>query len=200
MEGRFKRAAGLVGIVTALLLAFVPAAGSSSTTNRLFAFVRVTNPGPLPACSTDCTGTNRVDNFVYVVNGNRLTDLSGRGFSRAVIPNSFVVDNVEQRVFIDGVETGPPLTINPPPNPTPFRSWSGHWPTTVNCPPGNDPCNVVTNPAVVPGEVTSVVYAGWIHAVDEPDGTYVFRYTVRGTFEGTPVELHASSQPIEMTR
>jgi hypothetical protein len=59
---------------------------------------------------------------------------------------------------------------------------------------------VVTNPAVAAGEVTSVVYTSWVHADFEPDGTHVFKFTVHGTFEGTPVDLTASSRPIEMTR
>lgn len=200
---RFGRLAGLVGVIAAVALVSVPAAGTTSIGDGLFAFVRVTNPGPLPACPPDCTGASRVDHFVYVANLNRLRDLTGRGLSRATIPNSFVVDNVEMRTFIDGVESGPPLMINPPPNPTPFRSWSGHWPATVNCtppPPFSDPCNIVTNPAVVPGEVTSVVYAGFVHGADEQDGTYVFKFTVRGSLEGTPVALRANSQPIRMTR
>jgi hypothetical protein len=197
---RFGRVATLVAILAAIALVSVPAAGTWGIGNGLVAFVRVTNPGPLPACSgPDCTGANRVDNFIYVANLNRLTDLTGRAQSRATIPNSFVVNSVEMRLFIDGVESGPPTMINPPPNPTPFRSWAGHWPATVNCPPGSDPCNVVTNPAVVPGEVTSVVYAGWVHGDTEPNGTHVFKFTVRGTLEGMPVELRANSQPIEMT-
>jgi hypothetical protein len=82
MEPRFKRAVGLVGILAALLLAVVPAAGSSSTSNHLFAFVRATNAGPLPACPPDCTGASRVDLFVYVANLNGLTDVTGRARSR----------------------------------------------------------------------------------------------------------------------
>jgi hypothetical protein len=78
---------------------------------------------------------------------------------------------------------------------------SGHWPATVRCPPppNGDPCNVVDNPAVVPGEITEVVFAGWGHRADEPNGTYVFNFTVHGTLNGTPLDLHASSRPIEMT-
>jgi hypothetical protein len=197
---RFRRAAGLVGIVAAIALVSIPAAGTSGIGNGLFAFVRVTNPGPLPACSgPDCTGVNRLDSFIYVINANRLSDLSGRALSRVTIPKAFVVQSVEQRVVVDGVEFGPPGLFYPPPNPTPFRSWSGHWPATVNCPPGSDPCNVVSNPAVAPGEVTAVLYAGWVHGDTEPNGTYVFKYIVRGTLEGMPVELRANSQPIEMT-
>jgi hypothetical protein len=196
---RFGRLAGLVGIVAAIALVSVPAAGTT-TSNRLFAYVRVTNPGPLPPCAQDgstCTGVNRTDWFVYVVNANRLSDLTGRGFSRATLPNSYVVDKVEVRIFVDGVEFGAPFTTTPPPDAF-FRSWSGHWPSTVPC-PGTGPCNVVGKPAIAPGEITAAVYGGWVHGDAEPKGTYVFDVTVYGTLEGTPVQLRARSQPIEMT-
>src|SRR5687767_762067 len=145
------RIAILVGLIAALALAVVPTAGTTGIGTGLYAFVRATNAGPLPACPPNCTGASRVDHFIYVANLNRLKDLTGRALSRATIPNSFVVDHVEMRIFIDGVQSGAPLLINPPPNPTPFQSWSGHWPATVNCIAA--PCTGVTNPAVVPGEV-----------------------------------------------
>jgi len=44
-----------------------------------------------------------------------------------------------------------------------------------------------------------VIYAGWQHAVGEPNGKYVFQYTVHGTLNGAPVDVTASSQPIFMT-
>jgi hypothetical protein len=45
-----------------------------------------------------------------------------------------------------------------------------------------------------------VLYAGWSHGVDEPDGTYVFKHTIHGSLNGTAVALTASSPPISMTR
>jgi hypothetical protein len=47
---------------------------------------------------------------------------------------------------------------------------------------------VVLNPAVLPGENTSIVYTGWIHGSTEPKGTYVFRYTIHGWLNGDPVD------------
>lgn len=197
---RFGRLASFVGIIAAIALVSVPAAGTWGIGNGLYAFVRATNAGPLPDCSgADCTGANRVDHFVYVANLNQLSDLTGRALARTTLPDSFVVNNVENQVFVDGVALGPPFTISPPPNnPTPFRSWSGHWPATVLC-PETGLCNDVRNPAVVPGEITSVVYAGWVHGDTEPNGWYVFKFTVHGTLNGTPVDLTASSRPILMT-
>lgn len=198
---RFGRLVTLAGLVAAIALVSVPAAGTSGIGNGLFAFVRATNGGPLPACPPDCTFASRVDHFVYVANLNRPTGEVGRMANRTTLPDAFVVQGVEQRIFINGVEYVAPFVFTPPPNPS-YRPWSGHWPATVNCPPppSGDPCNLVTSPAVVPGEVTSVLYAGWVHGDEEPDGRYVFKYTVRGTLEGMPVELRASSQPIKMTR
>jgi hypothetical protein len=68
----------------------------------------------------------------------------------------------------------------------------------VSC-AGLPPCGLVGSPAILPGENTAAVYTGWIHAVGEPNGKYVFRYTVHGTLNGTPVDLTASSPPIVMT-
>jgi hypothetical protein len=61
------------------------------------------------------------------------------------------------------------------------------------------PCNIVGSPAVDPGEITAIYHRGWAHGNAEPNGTYVFRYTVHGTLNGTPVDLTASSPPILMT-
>jgi hypothetical protein len=69
----------------------------------------------------------------------------------------------------------------------------------VECPPAGPPCNGVRSPAVLPGEKTSVLYTGWGHAAGEPNGKYVFRFTVHGTIDGVPVDLTTSTPPIKMT-
>jgi hypothetical protein len=51
----------------------------------------------------------------------------------------------------------------------------------------------------IPGEEVVVHYVGWAHGSDEPNGTYVFTFTIHGTLNGTPVVLRASSPPIVMT-
>jgi hypothetical protein len=61
------------------------------------------------------------------------------------------------------------------------------------------PCTVIGKPAVIPGENTVVLFPGWIHGPGEPNGTYVFKYTVHGTQNGTPVDLTATTPPIAMT-
>lgn len=197
---RFVLGATLSVAVAVAALALVPAASESPIGNRLIAYVVASNRGPLPACDNNCTAANIVWEFVHVVNANPLTNLSGFT-DRTTWPNSFVVNSVDQTVFVNDVNTGT-STITPPPNASPL-SWSGHWPSTVDCEgqPGafHTPCDVVLNPAVVPGENVSVVYAGWFHGGGEPNGTYVFRYTVHGTLNGTPVDLTARSPSIRMT-
>jgi hypothetical protein len=42
-------------------------------------------------------------------------------------------------------------------------------------------------------------FDGWFHASFEPTGSYVFRFTLHGMLNGAPVELTASSKPIQMT-
>jgi hypothetical protein len=194
-----RRFALVAGMVAAIALLSVPAAGTSGLGNGLYAFVRADGPGPVPACSgSDCTNANTVWHFVYVANANRLTEVNLGPRTRATLQNAFVVNSVDFSVLIDGVEQpGPPFTFTPPPNAL-FRSYAGHWPATVSCPPGSDPCNIAGNPAVIPGEVTSVVFTGWTHAVGEANGTHVFRYVVHGSLNGTPVDLIAYSRPIEM--
>jgi hypothetical protein len=201
-KSRLVIAAALAAVIASTLV-FVPAAMESSTSNGLFAYVVPTTRGPLRACTdtSTCAATGTVWHFIYVANANRLSNLNG-GTTRATLQNSFVVSSVDQRVFIDGVEQ-PSFAANYTPAPSPnLRSWAGHWPTTVKCQPGAppDPCNEIHNPAVVPGEVASVLYTGWSHGADEPDGTYVFRYTIHGSLNGTAVDLTASSPPISMTR
>ena len=62
--------------------------------------------------------------------------------------------------------------------------------STLKCPAGTDPCTLIGNPAVVPGEQAAVLFAGWGHASGEPNGKYVFRYTVHGTLNGEPDRRH----------
>jgi hypothetical protein len=200
---RFLRGAVLIGVVSAIALASVPAASTTGIGDGLFAYVRVTKTGPLPACNQDgsnCGAANTFHYFLYVLNANRLSDASGRAATRATLPNSLVVQSVEQRVFVDGAEwPNSAFTFTPPPDPS-YRPWSAHWPSTVACGAPGEPCNVVVgSPAVLPGENTAVFYGGWVHGSEEPNGSYVFKFTLRGTLEGNPVELHASSRAIVMT-
>ncbi|HEX2292989.1 MAG TPA: hypothetical protein VHH55_06730 [Gaiellaceae bacterium] len=199
---RVLRFVAAVGAVVALTLVSVPAAGTTGIGNGLLSYVRVTKTGPLPSCAQDgstCTAANTFHWFVYVLNANRVGEATGRGLNRATLPNSFVVESVSYRVFVDGVER-PELafTFTPPPHPS-YRPWSGHWPATATCGAPGEPCNLIGPPAILAGENTVALYGGWTHGSEEPDGSYVFRFAIRGTLEGTPVELQASSPPITMT-
>ena len=181
-------AAGLAALVLALALTMGATASSSTTGNRLFAYVVPGTAGPLHRGDT-------VFEYIYVANWNRVPNTFG---SRTTLPNSFVVTSVDQRVFIDGVDYGS-FTFTPPPNAdAPGRA--GRWPMTVTCAPGTPPpCTEIGEPAVIAGENTVVFYPGFTHGDGEPNGTYVFRYTMHGTLNGTPVDLTASSPPIQMT-
>jgi hypothetical protein len=193
-------AALLSALVTAALIVLPAAAKGTSGGNRLDAKVVATNPGPLPACSqdgSDCTDTNIVREFIYVENGNPL--LNQLGGTRDTRPNGFVVSSIDQAMFIDGVQDHDfDFTFTPPPYPS-YQPSSGRWPMTVTCPPEGPPCTVVGSPAVVPGEKTAVFWVAWAHGNAEPNGTYVFKFTIHGTLNGTAVTLHASSPPIVMT-
>jgi len=205
MKRLFLAVAGTIaaGVLIAVLVtggAAAPSARAASLTNGLFAYVATTNPGPLPPCTGDgdCTAANTVWDFIHVVNANHLTNRLTGG-NRATWPNTFAVSSVDEKIFVDGVDqTQFDFTSTPPPNAI-FRFWSGHWPATVTCPADGTACNIVGSPAVLPGENTAAFYTGWIHGSTEPNGTYVFKYTIHGTLNGNPVDLTASSPPIQMT-
>lgn len=193
---RLAFAGALLAAAVAAMLLVLPA-GAKTAGNRLDARVVATNPGPLPACSSDCTNANVVREWIYVENGNTLTNLGGT--PRANVPNAYVVDSIDEAVFIDGVQDHEfDSTYTPPPFPS-FQPGSGRWPVTASCPPEGPPCTVVGRPAVVPREEAAVYFTAWQHATGEPNGTYVFKYTIHGTLNGTPVDLTASSPPIVMT-
>ena len=194
-------ASGLV-VVAVVALALVPAAFNSSTPNGLIAYVVQTSRGPLPPCSdsgVDCTAANQVWNFIHVVNLNQLKS-DGTFRSRDTLSNAFVVSSVNSTLSVNGSPVGGVLTSVPPPNLTDFFVSAGRWPSTVTCgQPPVTPCTVVGSPAVIPGENTVILYAGWTHTTSELKGRHVFTFTVHGTLNGTPVDLTASSLPIVMT-
>lgn len=186
----------LATALTAVLVA-VPAVANTSGTH-LDAKVLATNPGPLTSCSgSDCTPANTVRYYIRIENGNPLTNLSG--FTRANVPNAFAINRIDQAVFVDGVQDHDfDFTYTPPPYPS-YPPYSGHWLVSASCSPEGPPCTDVGSPAVLPAEEASVFYMGWAHGNTEPNGTYVFTFTVHGTLNGTPVDLTASSPAIVMT-
>jgi hypothetical protein len=202
-HGRMLFGASLLAAAITAVLIVVPEAATNAGGNRLDAKVLVTNPGPLPACSdvSPCTDTNGVLQYIRIENGNALVNHAGRqsGATRADVPNSFVVSSIDEAIFVDGVQDHDfDFTYTPPPNPS-FQPYSGHWVVSVTCPPGGPPCANVSNPAVLPGEETSVFWTGWSHGNTEPNGTYVFKFTIHGTLDANPVTLTASTPPIVMT-
>jgi hypothetical protein len=49
------------------------------------------------------------------------------------------------------------------------------------------------------GPSLSLSEPGWIQDPTGPTGRVVFKYTIHGTLNGNPVDLTASSPPIQMT-
>src|SRR5262245_12286494 len=152
-RARFRRrrsaiAACLLGAVLALALAVGATASGGSSGNRLFAYVVPATTGPLHL-------NDAVWNYIYVANVNRPTNTAGA--NRMTLPNAFVVDNINQRVFVDGTEYSN-ATFTPPPN-VELSGWAGRWPTTVTCASGPPPpCTDVGKPAVIPGENEVVLF------------------------------------------
>ena len=208
---RLLAALSFGAVVAALALALVPAAATKDAPNGLEARVVLSVKGPLPPCDNGagaCTSASRVDYFIYVNNKNQIAGDPATGSFRArfTLENSFVIEYVDETVSVDGVELpGAGGRWTPPPNVTHngsgafFRNRSGHWPSTVTCASDSGRCTEVGSPAVIPGENTVAFYGGWIHDTSEPKGAYVFNYTVHGTFNGTPVDVTATSKAIVMT-
>ena len=206
---RIKWSAATPIVVAAVLIsgglllasgAATPAARAGSLTQRLSAYVVATNPGPLSACSgdgSDCGPANKVWDYIHVVNRNPLVNQGG---SRATVPNAFVIGSIDQSISVNGVQQ-PNLDTHwtPPPNITPpaYTSFSGRWPATVVC-DGGPPCSDVQSPAVLPGEDTAAFFVGAVHDDSDQTGTWVFTYKIHGTLNGNPVDLSASSPPIQM--
>lgn len=173
-----------------------PASLKQCASRGLSAKVVPTNQGPLPVCSDDtsCGPANTVWDYVHVSNGNLPLNQGG---SRTTIPDAFVISSIDLHVFVNGADYSD-ATYTPPPNVTPFPSSGHRWPATVEC-DGAPPCTDVRNPAIIPGENTVAFYSGWIHDSTDPTGTFVFKYTIHGTLNGFPLDLTASSPPIQMT-
>ena len=165
----------------------------------LTAYVRTTNPGPIPTCAADgsnCGPANTFWNYIHVVNRNPLLNQGG---PRTAVPNSFVINSIDEQTFINGVhQSNLDSTYTPPPNAAPFNGVSGRWPATILCGSG-PPCGDIRNPAVIPGEDTTAFYIGRVQNGPGPTGTFVFKYTIHGTLNGTPIDLTASSPPIQIT-
>jgi hypothetical protein len=200
-KNRVLAIAAALAALVATALVFAPAAFEVSTKNSLDAYVIAGTKGPLVMCqdANTCDHRDTVWEYIYVANGNDVTNLGG-ATNRATLPNSFIVNSVDQRTYVDG-QPYPAFdfTYTPPPNPS-IRSWSGHWPATVTCgTPAPDPCTNLQAPAVIPGENVAILYFGWSHGTGEPDGNYVFEFTIHGSLNGESVDLVTRSKSIAMT-
>jgi hypothetical protein len=110
-----------------------------------------------------------------------------------------VVNSIDWAVFVNGVQDHDyDFTYTPPPYPS-YQPYSGHWLVSASCPVAGPPCTDVGNPAVLPQEQASIFYTGWAHGNAEPNGNYIFKFTIHGTLNGSAVNLTASTPPIQMT-
>jgi hypothetical protein len=188
------------GAALFLLLRPAPSHGAPAPTITLRAVPA--NPGPLNSCisgtPTPCPPNASTQIMLYVTNRYSLVN---QGVPlRSNVPNAFVVSSVDQTETVNGAPfQAATSTWTPPPNAIP-SAWAGHWPSTVQCPSGPGSCAVAGSPAVLPGEKTVVFWSGWGHDTNDPDGKYVFTFTIHGTLNGTPMDLTASTRGIKMTR
>jgi hypothetical protein len=179
-----------------IALVSLPAASGGSSGDHLAGFVFANSRGPLTSCKEDgsnCTDANLVVHYLYVTNANPIVE-HGRGPTRADVPNAFVVQSVDESVFVNGADRFD-FTDTAPPGSN-LAPADGHWVESAAC----AGCNSLGRPAVLPLENTAVFYIGWNHGDGEPDGTYVFKFTIHGTVNGAPKDVVEFSPPIKMTR
>ena len=196
-----KRIGGLATLAVACLIAVAVFASATGGTNGrgVSAYVGLSNPGPLHACSTapsDCPLDTVTQFFIYTTNSNRPVNWLPREVTRSTIPNAYVVSSIDVTAAVDGAPFGFAATFTPPPSSS-APAFAGRW--AVSCAPFSSPCEVTT-PAVLPGETMSPWVSRWIHGADEPDGSYIFTFTLHGTLNGAPLDVTASSKKIVMTR
>ena len=191
---------------SALFLALRPAAGRSALGPRIYAFAVPANPGPVHACydySAPCPLNSTEQIPIYTTNTYPLANWVNQpadANARWAVPNAFDVSSIDLKITVNGVDWGGNTTLTPPPNAF-VPGWAGHWPSTVRCDFTNlSACHVVGSPAVLPGENVAPLYYSWAHGFDEPDGVYVFSFTIHGTVNGVPTDITANTPPIVMTR
>jgi hypothetical protein len=178
---------------------------SASSTAGLRLTVGVSNEGPLTSCdvppNTPCPLESVTQFLLYVHNSNPLANFVGLPTpNRTTVPNAYVLSRMDRSITIDGAPYGAgTLTATPPPN-AEFPEGAGRWPATAVCTPttGPPPCATVKSPAILPGETTAAMFIGWSHGSDQPNGEFVFTFTLHGTLNGQPVSLTATSPAITM--
>jgi hypothetical protein len=216
LRDRFTIPAALVGsatIVAALIFAAAASTGSAGD-NALKLSVVPTTKGPLTACPpsyTTCDPSSTVRYFLYVENKRPLLNPPSTSVARGRpgVKGAFVMSSVDTTILANGAAYSGWQGLTPPPNISsdgPGRGWAADWPSTATCPgtppwlnDSTDPCTIVIAPAILPGEKTVAFFMGWAHGTGEPNGTYVFRFTIHGTVDGQPVDLTADSPSIVMT-
>jgi N-acetylneuraminic acid mutarotase len=178
---------------------------ASPVTDGLQLTVGVTNKGPLTSCDgqnpTPCPLASVTQFLLYVHNTNPLANFTSPPTpDRTNVPNAYVLSSMDFSITVDGAPLpGGAETVTPPPN-AQFPAQSGRWPATVVCTPptGPPPCTTVESPAILPGETTAADFIGWTHGSQEPNGKYIFTFTLHGTLNGQPVDLTATSPTIVM--
>ena len=123
---------------------------------------------------------------------------------RDLMLNSYVVSGVKVAIKVNGALWMSFLLLPPPSDGCSLQDCAAHWPMTVKCagmPPWKTPCQTIGSPAVLPGESTYIFYFAWVHGSppSEPNGKFVFVFTVHGSRNGVSADITASSPTIKMT-
>lgn len=139
------------------------------------------------------------DVFIFIRNMNSPDSptMGGPGSYRNRLPNAYVVSSIDVEEVKNGVVDSSGHFV-PPPNMIPDRpGMAGRWPMTVTCDietdPISPPCNIVSDPAVLPGEEIIIFYYAQVFDATNSAGRYVYAFTVHGTINGQTLDLTAKS-------
>ncbi len=180
-----------LGMISMLALVSISIASGSAT--PLTASVVVTNRAPLHAGD----GTYFA---VFLTNTYPPSQLQWTG-PRFTVYNAYVINSLHWDIYVDGALWGAFTFLAPPA----LGYAPEHWPVSVvpgTCSSDGTTTCQVGSPAVLPGENLAVFYTGWTHMPDdpynEPNGNYVFVFTVHGTVNGVETDITVRSSTIVM--
>ncbi len=200
------------GVLALLVIASVGAVAMSATTAtgmpRYILTVYATNRNvvtckadpPYTSCPLESTSVV----YLYVTNLNAPDRPPAKQIpGRAGIKNAFVVTSIDyvyehDGAVLNGATFYPPGSPNYEPIDPAIVTFDLRWPVSVACTTPTD-CTPYL-PTVLPGENTVVFYPGFLfrYGIELP-GTDVFRFTVHGLANGSPLDLHGNTGRITVT-
>jgi hypothetical protein len=183
----------LVAITTIVMVSYTLSLPVVAGSNPITMHIVLSERGPLSV-----NGHTDVFAFIRNTDPRSQEDLldGATGRVRNRLTNAYVVSRIDVDIMANG-RLAYHWYFTPPPDSS-VPDFSGRWPMTVTCPgtPPSPPCNIVSDPAVLPGEELVIFYVGYAPDPSDPPGNYVFVFTAHGTVNGQPLDVTAQSSPL----